>query len=418
MLGLRTPGELAQQAYKSLALGNPDAVDRFRAAIAAAPGNLTLRLGEAEARVMAGTPEPLAPLIAAVASRPDFVAGHAMLAALRWEQGHGGRFADSYKAALRAFPNNADIWNSYISTLAGVSDFNGAADAARDARRLFDVPMLRLIEASHAGMAGDLNRSAALLQSLPENMPERLPVQARHLLRTGKPEAAAKLLESWRVSAPDDISSWALTEITWRLLGDPRAEWLSGQPDLVAAVGLPLGAEDLAELANTLRAIHQMRSAPLGQSVRGGTQTRGRLFDRSNPPISGLRDLLQSALDQFVARLSVDPKHPLLRHCDRKLKVDGGWSVRLTGQGFHVPHLHPAGVVSSACYIVTPPLNPLVEDGWLEIGRPPADLLLDLNPLKTVQPRPGTVVLFPSYLYHGTRPFAAGERLTVAFDAS
>jgi hypothetical protein len=26
------------------------------------------------------------------------------------------------------------------------------------------------------------------------------------------------------------------------------------------------------------------------------------------------------------------------------------------------------------------------------------------------------VALFPSYMYHGTRPFSAGERLTVAFD--
>jgi len=25
-------------------------------------------------------------------------------------------------------------------------------------------------------------------------------------------------------------------------------------------------------------------------------------------------------------------------------------------------------------------------------------------------------VLFPSFMFHGTRPFAGGERLTVAFD--
>lgn len=367
---------------------------------------------------MVGVPDPLAPLAAAVASRPDWVAGHAMLASLRWEQGDCEGFADSYKDALKALPNNAAIWNGYIGTLAGVLQFEGAADAARDARRLFDVPILRLIEASHAGMAGDLERSAALLESLPENMPERLPVEARHLLRTGKFEAAEKVLEHMRVTTPDDVSYWPLIEITWRLVGDPRAEWLSGQPDLVAAVSLPVSAQDLAELADRLRALHRMRSAPLGQSVRGGTQTRGRLFDRSDRAILGLRDALQNALDRYVARLPLDPTHPLLRHRDRKLKVDGGWSVRLTKEGFHVPHLHPAGVVSSACYVVVPPLDPSTQEGWLEIGRPPSDLLLDLAPLMTVQPRPGTVVLFPSFLYHGTRPFAAGERLSVAFDAA
>jgi hypothetical protein len=44
--------------------------------------------------------------------------------------------------------------------------------------------------------------------------------------------------------------------------------------------------------------------------------------------------------------------------------------------------------------------------------------MLDLAPLKIVEPRAGGLILFPSYLYHGTRPFCAGERLTVAFDAA
>ena len=43
---------------------------------------------------------------------------------------------------------------------------------------------------------------------------------------------------------------------------------------------------------------------------------------------------------------------------------------------------------------------------------------MDLDPLVTLEPKAGTLVLFPSYLYHGTRPFAAGERLSVAFDVS
>jgi hypothetical protein len=39
-----------------------------------------------------------------------------------------------------------------------------------------------------------------------------------------------------------------------------------------------------------------------------------------------------------------------------------------------------------------------------------------LPPLATVEPKPGRLVLFPSFLFHGTRPFASGERLTIAFD--
>lgn len=92
--------------------------------------------------------------------------------------------------------------------------------------------------------------------------------------------------------------------------------------------------------------------------------------------------------------------------------------MRLAEGGFHVSHIHPGGVLSSACYISLPEgLGEGEEkEGWLEIGRPPPELNVDLPPLMTVEPRPGRLVLFPSYAFHGTRPFRAGERLTVAFD--
>ena len=55
--------------------------------------------------------------------------------------------------------------------------------------------------------------------------------------------------------------------------------------------------------------------------------------------------------------------------------------------------------------------------GWLSIGEV-TELGLDLPPLRLVEPKPGRLVLFPSSSWHGTRPFAAGERLTVAFDVA
>ena len=43
---------------------------------------------------------------------------------------------------------------------------------------------------------------------------------------------------------------------------------------------------------------------------------------------------------------------------------------------------------------------------------------VDLPPFRTVEPKPGRLALFPSYMWHGTRPFGEGERLTVAFDVA
>ncbi|MFN5127999.1 MAG: putative 2OG-Fe(II) oxygenase [Sphingomonadaceae bacterium] len=39
-----------------------------------------------------------------------------------------------------------------------------------------------------------------------------------------------------------------------------------------------------------------------------------------------------------------------------------------------------------------------------------------LPPIKTVEPKPSRLVLFPSTMWHGTNPIESGERLTVAFD--
>ena len=89
--------------------------------------------------------------------------------------------------------------------------------------------------------------------------------------------------------------------------------------------------------------------------------------------------------------------------------------MRLTGGGFHVAHFHPRGIVSSATYLAVPKTKEPYE-GWLEIGGVPAGFDLPLEPLYRIEPVPGRLALFPSYMFHGTRPFAEGERLTAAFD--
>ena len=93
--------------------------------------------------------------------------------------------------------------------------------------------------------------------------------------------------------------------------------------------------------------------------------------------------------------------------------------MRLRGQGFHISHIHPSGWLSSAFYVAVPP--EVAADGPggnLVFGVPETALGLDLAPRRVVVPVPGRLVLFPSYVWHGTVPFeSAAPRLTVAFDA-
>ena len=261
-----------------------------------------------------------------------------------------------------------------------------------------------------------MDRAQALFAALPADLPGRAVHEIRHRVRRGELERATALADAARAHRPWDVGAWAMTGMLWRMAGDDRAAWLHEQSGLIGTHALELSADETEAIAAHLRGLHKTRAHPIGQSLRGGTQTRGRLFERAEPEIARLRDVIFAAVRAHWAKLPpVDPTHPLLRHRERDVRFDGSWSVRLTDGGFHVAHVHPNGLLSSACYLAVPPED-APKAGWLEIGRPPAELGTGLAPLAEVEPAPGRLALFPSTLFHGTRPFAAGERLTAAFD--
>lgn len=407
------------RARVALERGEANAADRFDAALRVDPDALPLVLGQAEAREAAGDGEAWVRLAPVVARHPEWVDGHRTLARMRWEAGDAAGSTEALEAALRRAPKQPDLWRALVDMLAGTDRFAAAADAAAAARRaLGDAAEFALHEAVAAGHAGDDARAERLFAGAAAAAPESAVPHARHLLRRGDRDRAGAVLDAAIAAAPSDLSAWALRGLVWRLAGNARAAWLHEQPGLVAERPLPLKPAELDEITAALRALHRTRAFPVGQSLRGGTQTRGRLFARQDPAIRALAAAVEQAVAAHWAALPPpDPHHPLLRHRARRPRLAGSWSVRLTGQGFHVAHIHPQGLLSSAIYFVVPSAGEHDgQAGWLEIGRPPADLDLPLGPLVTIAPAPGRMVLFPSTLFHGTRPFAAGERLTAAFD--
>jgi tetratricopeptide (TPR) repeat protein len=354
-----------------------------------------------------------------VLRHPGVTAAHERLAEMRAEAGEGESFADAYVAALLRRPRDKALQLSYSMSLARAGRLEQALESIDSARALFggdrDFMLLEIFVANHAGLS---DRSGALLDRL-DDLPDAQVARGQHRLQTGRPREAQHFLEAAVRADPGNLMSWAVLAVAWRLNGDARHSWLCEQPGLIGSCDLGLSAAELTRLADVLRALHSARFHPVGQSLRGGTQTRGGLLGRPEPEIAALAEALGDAVRGHVANLPpADPRHPLLRHRDSHLSFGGSWSVRLADGGFHVAHVHPGGVLSSACYISLP--ERLGEDdsreGWLEIGRPPPELKVDLPPLQLVEPRPGKLVLFPSYVFHGTRPFRAGERLSVAFD--
>jgi hypothetical protein len=239
----------------------------------------------------------------------------------------------------------------------------------------------------------------------------------RHLLRSGRPEQALPILDKW-LDTPDQEMFWPYAPTAWRMTGDPRAEWLEGDERLVGVYDIADRLPPLERLAPLLRNLHNLRGQPLAQSVRGGTQTDGNLFQRIEPEIVALREAVRQTVAEHAQRVpELDEGHPLRRGWPSRIRFSGAWSVRLQAGGKHANHVHPMGWLSSALYIVLPPdLGAGNRSGWLTLGEPQAQLGLDLPPRRMVEPKLGRLALFPSWMWHGTRPFGEGERITVAFD--
>jgi hypothetical protein len=83
-----------------------------------------------------------------------------------------------------------------------------------------------------------------------------------------------------------------------------------------------------------------------------------------------------------------------------------------------VNHIHQLGWISSAFHVETPAAIETGQQGWLSFGEPGLPTRPPLPAEHFVKPIAGDLVLFPSYMWHGTLPFEGeAARLTIAFDA-
>lgn len=283
-----------------------------------------------------------------------------------------------------------------------------------------ELEWLALNRAHAASELGQLEQADRHFAALPPfRSAAEAALRARHQLKAGRPDEAAQTIEPWLGRDPEG-ALWPYAALAWRLTGDPRAQWLEGEEALVGVYDLTDRIDDLAGLAAHLRALHTAQAPPIDQSVRGGTQTDGNLLLRADPPIQALRAVLLETVAEHIVRLpAFRPGHPTLLARRDPQRIAGSWSVRLQDAGFHADHVHPQGWLSSAFYVALP--DSLSGEasgeaaGWLSLGEC-RELVPDLQPQQLVEPRPGRLVLFPSTMWHGTRTFTAGERLTVAFD--
>jgi tetratricopeptide (TPR) repeat protein len=401
------------RARVALEAGVP-ATELFVQALRLAPSDPQVYIGLNAARIAEGRAEEAEIELDRVLERsPLFLDGHQQLAQLRALRGRREHAFDSLERAIAANPRVPALWQALCDLQVLGEDYARLKQTVERANAA-GIPGEALGRYAFiaASELGETERADALLTA------EIAPAwRVRHSLRNARIDQASNLIDV-ELSSPRAADMWPYAEIAWRMSGDPRLDWLAGDPNLVSVIDLSADLAAIPGLADRLRSLHEASGRYLNQSVRGGSQTDGPLFSRLEPEIGALRALISGAVEGYAEGLRSLPEgHPTKLNAPKRVRFSGSWSVRLVDGGFHANHVHPQGWISSALYVSLPPQLGESE-GWLTLGEPPAELGLELPPARMIEPKVGQLVLFPSWMFHGTRPFPAGERLTVAFDVA
>lgn len=282
-----------------------------------------------------------------------------------------------------------------------------AAQAAVEGQKLGDADILIRQALGHAPTAPAVLNQAAIVD-----------------LALGRPRDALAKAQAGLQAAPHNQSLWAWASVAARQLGDPLYEEVCDYNALVrvfdfeAPAAWPDMPSFLADLDRALSVQHQYQREPANQSVRGGSQLSHFLKGSDDPAIKAAFELFTTAITAFLADLP-QGTDPLRARKTKDWRYQGAWSVLLRQGGSHASHMHIEGWISSVFYVATPAVSAGAPDkqGWLAIGEPPLALNPPCPAVLHVEPRPGRLVLFPSYAWHGVIPFKTDDRrLTMAFD--
>lgn len=391
----------------------------YEAALRLIPTSGEARLGLVAAYFAEGRGEQAQALLSgALTSNPGWREGYRQYAQLTTLLGKAEQALTLLLQAIDRFPDALPLQIDALEMLLAAGDYAAVVDLSdRSAQPLGQVPQVMLRKATALDELGRTAEAEALFEVCGE--PDDVihaTRKIRHLLRRGRPQAALDLAQPWLKSdQAGDI--WPYVSLAWRMVDDPRIDWLEAQPGLVGIYDLEAHAVDWPALVARLRKIHATSGQFSNQSVNGGTQTDGPLFARIEPEIAMTRQVMVKVLQEHLAGLPPgDPSHPQLAlRRDRPVRFSGSWSVRLKGQGFHRFHHHPQGWFSAVLYVAVPE-GLQCTDGQLALGGSPPELGLLINPQRHVEPKQGRLVVFPSTMWHATESFCEGERMTIAFD--
>lgn len=348
------------------------------------------------------------------------------LANTRWMRGAGPSFARDYEVAVQRQPDSLHLRIGYADLLRRAEFRSRAEEVLREG--LQRTPTSGPLQGALGVLLDEMNRTEEalpLLRAAVADAPQVPFVRGNlvcALLRLGRSDEALRELSPLRRAQPFNSDWIAYEEMAHRQRGDALSKELCDydlmvQPfDLLAPNGYASIAEFNAALRESVERLHVLETHPLDQSLRHGSQTTRSLLAVDDPVIKQYLNALEEPIRAYIATMQ-KPHHPWSGRKSDRFKLSGCWSVKLKPNGYHVNHLHPAGWISSAYYVSLPDVTKAgdSQEGWIKFGEPRWETP-GCTVQKVVQPKEGRLVLFPSYMWHGTIPFSQGERITAPFD--
>ena len=367
-------------------------------------------------------------LIEATKAMPHAIELHRLLARLRFMRGDT-EFDESIRTASAANPDDPGLLVVHAQLLRAATEFDKAfavleqMDAANLESRAVQAELCAIHQES--GRFGEALACARSVAGVTKEYGDHTDLLIDALMSLGRADEAMPYIESARSAMPLNQFYVAMEATAARLLGDPRYEELYDYERFVQKYVLetPAGWSSIEDFRNDFKSAllerHKFDAQPLDQSLRKGTQTPRGLLGDPDPIIVAFLQALQAPIEAYRHHIGDHSMHPMTVRNRGDIKMTGCWSVRLGRDGYHVNHVHPEGWISSAYYAEVPAEVSDTErkSGWIKFGEPRFPVP-GATAEKYLQPEAGSLVLFPSYMWHGTTPIIGDEaRVTCAFDA-
>jgi uncharacterized protein (TIGR02466 family) len=191
---------------------------------------------------------------------------------------------------------------------------------------------------------------------------------------------------------------------------------LIGISELPTPPGYSDGASFRQALAEEIRQNPTLAGDHRGKAAQAGLQTRS-LRQPGAVAVEALLRQIRQAIEAYERRL-VDEDDELISYRPARARIEP-WAMVCGGDGRQNSHVHPRGWVTGVYYVSAPrPDGANTYRGPLVIGAVNAGQTAE-PPWGTreIEPVPGRLVLFPSYVPHATLPSGVpGDRISIAFD--